>query len=230
MTVITVSRQFGSRADQVANRLCADLGLVVFDKRLMMRVASEVGLSEEEIVDYSEDQYRSRGFLEALFRRTRPVAEVKARTGGRAAGYERPVRVLDEEGAIALIRVTINAAYERGKVLILGRGAQAILEDKPAVLHVRIVAPFEDRIEHLQSRERLQSQQGITAAQARRLITTRDRATAEYLRTFHQIDVDDPTLYHLVLNTGKLGVEGCVVLIKAAAREVAVETGSTTGE
>ena len=215
MPVITLSRQLGSGADELANRLCSDLNLVAFDKRLMARVASEIGVSEREIVDYSEDQYKLRSFFDALFRRARPVAEVTSWTGGGASGYERQVMSLDEAQAVSLICATITAAYERGNVLILGRGGQAILEGKPGVLHVRVVAPFEDRV------ARLQAEGGLTPAQARRVIMERDRATAEYLRTFHNIEVDDPTLYHLVVNTGALGLEGCVELIKATVQVLA---------
>lgn len=224
MAVVTMSRQVGSGAEEVANRLCAELGLVAFDKRHMMRVASEVGLSPDEIVDYSEQQYERRNFFSTLFGRTRTVGEAAVWVGGGVSGYEREVRGLDEERAIDLIRATISAAFERGNVLIVGRGGQAILEDRPGVVHVRIVAPFEERAQALrkaamsdQGVEGLRSPEGVTAAQARRFIIERDRATAEYLRTFHHIDVDDPTLYHLVLNTGKLSVGKCVDLIKAAA-------------
>jgi cytidylate kinase len=76
MTVITMSRQIGSGAAEVANRLCDELGLVAVDKRLMLRVATEVGLPDQEIIDYSEEQYKTRGFLERLFGRNPPVAEV----------------------------------------------------------------------------------------------------------------------------------------------------------
>ena len=213
MTVITMSTQIGSGADEVAERLCADLGLVAFDKRLMVRVAADLGVSESEIVDYSEVEYRRRGFFDALFRRSRQVAEVSSWAGGRAdSGYERQVRVLDEYRAVDLIRATVNAAYDRGDVLIVGRGGQAILEDRPGVFHVRIVAPYEFRV------YRLVGDRSISPPQARRLVTERDEAKREYLRTFHHVDVDDPSLYHLVLNAGKLGVEGCVELIKAGLK------------
>ncbi|MBN1400751.1 MAG: cytidylate kinase-like family protein, partial [Anaerolineae bacterium] len=161
------------------------------------------------------DQYRLRGFFEALFRRARPVAEVSSWAGGRTQGYEREVRTLDEDRAIDLVRATVLAAYDRGDVLIIGRGSQAILEDKPDVLHVRVVAPFEDRI------ARLQASESISAAQARRFITDSDRATQEYLHTFHHVDVDDPTLYHMVLNTGKLGIERTVYMIRQGLHEMA---------
>lgn len=206
------------RGLQDTNRLCNELGLRAFDKRLMAQVCFELGLSESEIVDYSEDEYRQRGFFEALFRRVRPMAEVSSWMGGRTEGYGRQVRILDEARAIELIRISINATYERGNTLVIGRGGQAILEGKPGVLHVRIVAPFEQRVENLLA-------DNMTAAQARRLIEERDQATREYLATFYHIDVDDPTLYHMVLNTAALGIDKCVTLIKVAAQETIVATG-----
>ncbi len=212
MAVITMSRQIGSGAEEVAERVTQELGLRMFDKRLMMRVAAEVGIHESEIVDYSEEEYRARNFFERLFSRQRTVASVTTRTRGILGTEQVSTQVLDEARAIDLIRATMSAAYERGNVLIIGRGGQAILEDKPDVLHVRVVAPLEDRV--LQ----LQEQENLTAPQARRLAMERDRATAEYLRTFHHINWDDPTLYHLVVNTGKLGVDKAVEFIVAAAK------------
>ncbi len=212
MPVITMSRQVGSGSDEVAQRLCDDLGLVAFDKRLMVRVASEVGVSSQEIVDYSEAEYERRGFFDTLFRRNRPVAEFSMWIGSPDIGYERRARILDEQAAIDLIRGTIDAAYKRGNVLIIGRGGQAILEYRPDVLHVRVVAPYEDRL------ARLQDQQDLTAAQARRYLRENDLASAEYLRTFHHIDPDDSTLYHLVVNTGKLGIAGSVLMIEQALK------------
>jgi cytidylate kinase len=218
MPVITISRQYGSHAVEVADRLCQDLNLVAFDKRLMTHVANELGLSENEMVDYSEDQYKQRGFFDALLRRSRPLGEVSSWLGGSKEGYERVVTVLDEEHAIRLVRSAIVAAHERGNVLIMGRGGQAILEGKPNTLHVRMVAPFESRV-HL-----VMQQQGLSPAQARRLIQEHDEATREYLRTFHHIDVDDPTLYDLVLNAQRLGIEGCVHIIKQAVGQFEIQT------
>jgi CMP/dCMP kinase len=222
MIVITMSRQMGSGSVEVVNRLCDELGLVAFDKRLMQRVATEVGLSDEEIIDYSEETYKARSFLERLFSRNRPVAEVSTWTGGSEGGYEREVSTMDEKQAVALTRTAIRAAHKRGNVLIIGRGSQIILESEPNVIHLRLVAPFEARVEYLQG------QQNLSPAEARRYIQVQDRATADYMRQFYNADVDDPTLYHMVLNVAKLGVEGCVSLIKATAETAikpeAVET------
>ena len=218
MAVITMSRQVGSGAQEVADRVVEEFGLRMFDKALMMRVAAEVGLHESEIVDYSDEEYKARNFFERLFSRQRTIASVRTRTRGAGGAEQISTQVLDEARAIDLIRATMGAAYGRGGVLIIGRGGQAILEDKPDVLHVRVVAPLEDRI------ERLQKQESLTAAQARRFVLERDRATAEYLRTFHHINWDDPTLYHLVVNTGKLGVDKAAEFVLTAAKGLEART------
>jgi len=219
MAIITMSRQVGSGAEEVAKRVAEELRLRMFDKTLMLRVASEVGIHESEIVDYSEEEYRARNFFERLFSRQRTVAEVTTRTRGTIGAEEVSSQILDEARAIDLIRATIGAAYERGNVLIIGRGGQAILEDKPDVLHVRVVAPLEERV------ARLQEQHSLTAPQARRLAMERDRAAAEYLRTFHHVDWNDPTLYHLVVNTGKLGTDEAAALVVGAAKAVKQAAG-----
>lgn len=210
MPVITMSRQVGSGSDELAQRLCQDLKLIMFDKRLMARVATDVGITAGEIVDYSEEEYQRRGFFEALFRRSRPVAEFSTWVGSPVAGYERRTRVLDEGGAVELIRATVNRAYEQGNILIVGRGGQVILEDKPGVLHVRVVAPFESRL------RRLQESQNMTAVQARRYLQEVEIASAEYLRSFYHVDPDDASLYHLTVNTERMGMEGALALIKEA--------------
>jgi cytidylate kinase len=212
MAVITMSRQIGSGWREIGDRLIDELGLRVFDKRLMMLVAAEVGIHEAEIVDYSDEEYTARGFFERLFSRQRTVASITTRTRGSLGAEQRSTQALDEAMAIDLIRATMGAAYERGNVLIVGRGGQAILEGKPDVLHVRVVAPMEDRVRRLQERENL------TAPQARRLAMERDRAKEEYLHTFHNLDPADTTMYDLVVNTGKLGTNTAVELIITAAK------------
>lgn len=212
MAVITMSRQIGSGWEGIAGRVADELGLRMFDKRMMLRVAAEAGIHEAEIVDYSDEEYRARGFFDRLLTRQRTVAEVTTRTRGSLGEEQTSTLVLDEARAIDLIRATTAAAYERGSVLIIGRGGQAILEGKADVLHVRVVAPMEDRV------RRLQEQQGLSAPQARRLAMDRDRAMEEYLRTFHNFDPADTTMYDLMVNTGKLGEDKATELIVAAAR------------
>jgi cytidylate kinase len=57
------------------------------------------------------------------------------------------------------------------------------------------------------------------AAQNR--LRTSDRARFDYLRRYHDADWLDPTLYHLVINTGWISVPAAVELIISAQRAVA---------
>lgn len=194
MPVITISRQYGSGGVQVAQRICEVLGYSYFDKNLMAQVAGELGISEANIVDLSEDTYRMRGFLDRLLGRRRIRAEVSETS---AEGSTLKVETLNEAEGINLVRDTVLAAYERGNVVIVGRGGQAILRDKPGVLHVRLVAPLGARA------LRVKERQDISLAEATDLVTRKDEAAAAYLQRFFDIDWDNPMLYHLVLNTGR---------------------------
>ncbi len=233
MAAITISRQIGSGGDAIAARVCEILDYQYFDKRLMTQVAEEVGLSERELVDYSEDHYTVQNFIERLLRpgpRTVariPIEHEEAMTATGDVIVHRPrrhypfqpappepeepspltIKELDEVYCVSLIRSTIHAAHIAGKVVIVGRGAQAVLREAPDVLHVRIEAPTDVRTQRIMEEARVEEDE------ARRFIMRKDRATAEYLGRFYDIDWEKSALYHMVLNTGKLSVEAAAQVI-----------------
>lgn len=87
---------------------------------------------------------------------------------------------------------------EKGNVVIQGRAGQSVLKDRPDTLHVRIVAPKTLRV------ERISKKLGITSEYALAQVEASDRYRANYLRRFYKVRWDDPSLYHLVLNTAYL--------------------------
>ena len=214
MAEITISREVGSGGDQIARRLCDLLGYRYFDKTLMAQVAREQGLSDAEVVDFSEDTYRGRGFIDALLRRSARLAT--ANTIGTTPHGE-PIKVVqevDEEMAASFVRTAIRALRARGQMVVVGRGGQAVLRGAADVLHLRIIARLEDRVHEVTQAE------GLTREAALALIRERDRATAEYLRRFSGIDWADPSLYHLTVNTSLVGREAAAELVASMARQV----------
>ncbi|MEW6577802.1 MAG: cytidylate kinase-like family protein [Chloroflexota bacterium] len=208
MAVITISRQIGSGGEQIARRVCEMLRYRYFDKQLMIEAAAEAGLSREQVVDYSEDRYEVQNFLARLFRPgPRPVQRVEVRQQDAAGRVRLTAESVDEAQYVELIKAAIRAAAEQGDIVIVGRGGQAILQDVPNVLHVRVIAPDGTRI------ARLQQLEGLSVEAAQQKIARQDRATAEYLGRFFGIRWDDPSLYHLVINTGKVGIEGAAQII-----------------
>lgn len=224
MTVITISRQYGSGADEIAARVCEVLGYRHFDKRLIARAASEAGISAEEAIDYSEENYKVKGFLDRLFARPSPVAQVRVWREDPNGGRSSEDLLLSEEAALNLVQHAIHSACETGNVVIIGRGGQALLKDTPGVLHVRIEAPIEERIQRVkerfkESRRLFQADIEIRRA-AQDWITERDQASQDYLHRYYGIDWSDSLLYHLVINTGKLSLEQAALTIVELARQM----------
>ncbi len=215
MAVVTISRQFGSGGMEVAKKVCEILSYNFFDKGLMAEVAGQVGLSTKDIVDFSEENYKVKGFWERLFGRG-PKTALEHETGQVDTSDVAVLTAekLDESQCILFVRSTIRAAYQRGNVVILGRGAQAVLRDMPGVLHVRLTAPEGARVRRVETREKL------TFSQAYQLMIDRDRATNQYLTEFFGIKGDDPLLYHLTLNTGKMSTDMAAHVIADTVKEM----------
>jgi cytidylate kinase len=217
MAVITVSQQLGSGGRQIAARVAEMLGYRYLDKLLMTQVAAEVGLSGKEMADFSEEHSKAKNFLERLLRPgPHAVAQVSIRSQDQTGAHTLTVRQLDEDRCASLVRSAIHTAYKQGSTVIVGRGGQATLQGMDGVLHVRIVAPMANRILRLQERE------GVDAETARQMATQQDQATAQYLHQLFGIRWDDPTLYHLTINSGKWPSEAVAHIIVNALGPVAM--------
>jgi cytidylate kinase len=219
MPVITISRQYGSGAKEIAMRVCEILGYSYFDKNLMARVASEVGLAEHDIVDFSEDTYKMRSLFERLFGRRRQRSDAWGPETSAATKLQ--VELLDEAMSVNLVKDTVIAAHKHDNIVIVGRGGQAILQHEPAVLHVRITAPLGARTMRIKEREYM------NLDDATNLVKSKDQNAAAYLQRFFDIDWDNPLLYHLCINTGKWELDDATdIIINALSR---LKTGHTAG-
>jgi cytidylate kinase len=226
MAVITISRQFGSGGDAIAERICEITGYRRFDKHVITKTAVESGLSNEEVIDYSEDNYKTQNFLDRLLGRTRPVAQVRVWTENPDGVRKVEDKPISEENALSLVRLAVETAYKEGNIVIIGRGGQVILKDRPGVLHVRIEAPLEVRLQRVRSEPQLIGRTYGISYQDRRaaqdLTEANDAVSADYLKRFYNVDWADLDLYHLIINTDKLNIEQAARLIVATAQQIEV--------
>ena len=213
MAVITISRQYGSGGDEIASRVCELLGYRYFDKRMMAQVASEMGLTSKEVIDSQEERHEVLSFFERLFGHKVTEARVSTDEAGGARTVE--LGELDSKRYVTMVRDLIQTAAQQGDVVIMGRGGQAILKDQPGVLHVRLDASFDERVRRVQEQQRF-----TNPAAARDFVAGRDRAGADYIRTYYGADWDDPALYHLTLNTGLWDTESAAQIIADAVRRL----------
>lgn len=204
MAVITISRQYGSYGDAMAESVCDKLGYRSLDRGLLRSLAAELGITPGKTIGLSEERYRPQTLMERFFAHAGPRTrhpELWADYGKWIADGQ-----LAAEAAIRLI----YAAYDQGNVVIIGRGGQVVLSGKPDVLHVRLVAPLELRVRRHQVRA------GLTAEAAREEVLAADRASAEFIQRYFDADVTDPILYNLSLNIGKLPLATAADVIIAA--------------
>jgi cytidylate kinase len=204
MAVITISRQYGSGGREVAGLLCERLGYRYFDKELMVQLGDELGLAPAQVVDLPDHRHRTQGVLERFF-----AAVIDPL--GDPSSWTLPARLeAQQRTTVQTFQSLIQAAHAHGNVVVMGRGGQMVLRDAPDVLHVRLVAPVEQRFARVQERE------GLSAAEAAARIAERDAASLDYLRRYYDCDPNEPLIYHLALNLGRLSTADAAGLIVAA--------------
>jgi cytidylate kinase len=214
MAVITISRQSGSEGNKVTEILCERLGYRYFDKNLMAQLATEIGEVPNQYVDVSMDEHQPKGFFERAFGNFQtPFGD----PGGWTLAAQNDAR---KALSVQQIRGLILAAYKNGNIIVVGRGGMVVLAGMPDVLHVRLVAPQETRIQRWQARE------GLTYDAARKRVNDRDAAHIDFVRRFFNVDVADPALYDLVISTEKFAPEAAADLI-IRALEALKESGSS---
>lgn len=104
----------------------------------------------------------------------------------------------------------------RRGIVLLGRGGQCLFRDTPRALHVQIVAPWKLRVERI-----VAARPDLERQQVEALIAESDHNRASFVRYWFGRDWLDPTLYHVVLNTGLISPAAAALIITRMARELA---------
>ena len=115
---------------------------------------------------------------------------------------------LDSKRMIEATKEVIKDISDLGKVLVISRGASAILKDKENVLRVFFSANEDERISRAKKMHNLESD-----AVAIDLLKHADHAQDEYFKKAFNLDFNDQSMYHLTLNTSNLTPEECSSII-----------------
>ena len=196
--IITISREFGAGGGEVAERLAQALGWSLVDNELIDDVATRAGVAPEEVAELEES---APSFIERLSRTlASAMPEFVAPEGGTLPD-------LSEE---RLVKVTENAVSDLAgheNIVLVGRAAAAVLASRPGAMHVKIVAPRAERI------TRISARLNVDAKEAEKRINESDGNRARYHKQYYQRDWSDASNYHLVVNTGRLGIDAAVAVI-----------------
>lgn len=108
---------------------------------------------------------------------------------------------------------TIMQLAQMGNVIIVGRAGNLVTSRLNNCFHVRLVAPLENRV------KRIQEYYQLDKKEAAEWVKKEDQSRREYyLKHFHK-NIDDPLLYHLVVNTGEMTYSETAHLIGRSVME-----------
>lgn len=202
--IITISRMFGSGGSDVAARVARQLGWSLLDNAVVDAVAERLGVSRAEVSSLEE--------------RVPSLAERIASTLAMSAP-ELAVPVADaslvETAETRIVGVTqrvIEEAVQQGNAVLVGRGAQAVLADRPDALHVFCYAPRAFLVEYAIAHR------GVKPANAEHEVDKMNRQREQYVKRHWGRDWRAFENYHLCLDTGRLGIDTAAALVVAAAR------------
>lgn len=179
--VITISRMTGSGgrtialelADYLQTKVPTDCHWTVFDRNLIGRVLEDHALPRR---------------LAAHMPESRIPALVDA--------FEEMLGLHpDSWSLVEKTAQTISRLAQLGYVIIVGRGANLITRELKSAFHVRLIGSLEQRarrVEHIF---------GFSPREALRFIQKEDSGRARYLKQFFGKEIDDPLLYHVLINT-----------------------------
>jgi hypothetical protein len=200
---VTISRQAGAASHSVAEALAPKLQSrgprgagpwEMFDRNLVERVLQEHGLPERLAAFMPEDRISAMSdMMDELF------------------GFH--------PSALSLVRKTADTILhlaQLGNVILIGRGSNVITRQVEDGFHVRLVGSREARI------RRVRQRMGLDGDEASEYVRRVDLGRARYVKKYYGRDIDDPLLYHVVINTDRLSVDEVAEIIADAVMGPAV--------
>jgi len=190
--VITISREFGSGGRLIGQKLAEKLGVPLYDKTILDRIAEENGFSREMMEEAEKKALH--GFLYSL-----SSAFGTGETGPESLS-------LNERFFLAQFD-TIRKVAEEGSCVIVGRCADYILRGYPEVTNVFLYAEEGDKI------KRAVEEYGVPEKDVKKIMHDTDKARANYYHYHTGRKWGDPVNYNLCIDTGYIGIDDIVDLI-----------------
>lgn len=182
--IITIEREYGSGGGEIAQALANQLGWKLWDQLLTEEIA-RLARCPKAVVEAREEKndplyYR---LLKSFMR------------GSYEGSINAPkLNLVDSETILKVTKRVVEHAAESGNCVIVGRGSQQFLKDRPDTLRVFLYAPREDKVRRLIAR-------GKTEKEAEQLVGTVDRERADFIQKYFNVEWPDRAIYHAMMNT-----------------------------
>jgi cytidylate kinase len=208
---ITISRETGAGADKVSAALL-EFFQVFSDEHSISWTAFDKNLIEKILEDHHLPQKLSQYFVEDK------LSELKSMLN-ELLGIHPNVGVL-----IKTTSRTILQLAQIGNVIIVGRAANIIAARLKNAIHIRLVAPFTQRVQHIEDIYNMDYKEAVE------FVKKEDLARKHYVKSYFNKDIEDPLLYHMVINTGQIPYKKAARMIGLAVLEKFPEMFPIKGE
>lgn len=176
--VITLSREYGSGGRYIGRLIADKLGIKLYDKDFVIKVAEETGLSQE----YIEQNEQKRTVLAAL-------------NNGYYSEFNNSDELFAKESEL------IKEIANKESCVIIGRCADSILADKNNVIKVFVYSNMEDKI------KRATTYYGMNKSKAEKEIERIDKQRGNHYKYYTGKEWKDFSNYDICVNSDALGVE-----------------------
>src|SRR5271168_4311551 len=182
---ITIEREFGCGASEIASLLAGRLGWGLWDERLTQEIAR---LTESTPQAVERREWRTDPLVFRLFQ--------DFLRGAFEGGLPPTSRLylLDARRIAAVSETPVKTALSSGPSVIVGRGSQYFLRNCKNVFHVFLYASRDHKIRRMIAR-------GATQDKAIEQIDTTDKARAAFVRQYLGLEWPEPHLYHAMFST-----------------------------
>lgn len=204
MSVVTISRLYGSGGSEVAELVAKELGWSLLDNAVVDAVAARLGVSRDEVAARQER-------VPSLAERLAEALSLGSQDW--LAPLTSQKRAPTDEQVIEMTHRIVEEAIARGPLVLVGRGAQEMLAERADALHVFCYAPKGALIARSMQRDKLDE------AAAAKLVDDTNNHREQWIRKHWNRQWRDHSQYHLSVNTDWLGIAGAADLIVFAAKK-----------
>lgn len=237
MAVVTINGPLGAGAVSVGQMVAEQLGINFYDRLVFTQAARLIGTPVGPVIAKEQrvDRFRDRlgRFLQTMLERSamsgvsgepyfgRGIENLPPETFMEMMGENNTNRTVNDKEFIEAIEKVVKDIYGEGDAVIIGRGANAILENMPGTFHVGLQAPLEVRVQTLMQRE------NYTREEAENYGAELEQAHENYFKRFFNYNYYDPTHYQMVLNMGRMSPEAAARIIAYATSDMFATAAAT---
>jgi cytidylate kinase len=193
--IVTVEREYGCGAGEIACQLAERLGFKLWDHALTEEIAKLANV-EPAAVERCEER------ADKLFRRLVNTFLRGSYESKMSAGGHEP---FNTDRFVAVGQQVMEHVAKAGNCVIVGRGAPYFLRERGDAFHVFLYASFPEKIRRLKVL-------GKSEHEAEQSLDTIDRERIEFVKRYFNADWPTRSLYHLMINTA-IGNENVISII-----------------